>query len=232
MRLAAVLVFAAALTVASVVRLALLARREEIHIMQLVGAPIAYIRGPFVVEGLIEGGLGALVAIVVLWIAFLMMKSRADAWFCRRNRSRVAGVPLAVGDGDVARCGDGGRIDRRADRRAKHARSPRLKFVDSLMARFVDWDHALMTHSKVRPRANLTDFYREEFLKHRRCLEQQREYYSDSAITSVEAALTRIISQIENLSTKEDADQVVSRLLRKLNVVTGLSGWTDPTNVH
>ena len=54
-----------------------------------------------------------------------------------------------------------------------------------------------MTQSKVRPRANLTDFYREEFLKHQRCLEQQREYYSDSAITPVEAALTRIISQIE-----------------------------------
>ena len=49
------LVFAAALTVASVVRLALVARREEIHIMQLVGAPMAYIRGPFVVEGLHSG---------------------------------------------------------------------------------------------------------------------------------------------------------------------------------
>ena len=55
----------------------------------------------------------------------------------------------------------------------------------------------------------LTDFYREEFLKHRRCLEKQREYYSDSAIESVEEALTRIISQLEHLSTKEDADQVV-----------------------
>ena len=89
-----------------------------------------------------------------------------------------------------------------------------------------------MTHSKARLRANFTDFYREEFLKHQRCLEQQREYYSDDAITSVEAALTRIISQLERLSTKKDADQVVSRLLRKLNVVTGLSGWTDPKNVH
>jgi cell division transport system permease protein len=79
--LAAILVFAAALTVASVVRLALLARREEIHIMQLVGAPIAYIRGPFVVEGLIEGGIGALVAIIVLWVGFLTMKSRAGTWF-------------------------------------------------------------------------------------------------------------------------------------------------------
>jgi cell division transport system permease protein len=78
--LAALLVFAAALTVASVVRLALFARREEIHIMQLVGAPIAYIRGPFVVEGLIQGGIGAIAAIVVLWITFFAVRSRADAW--------------------------------------------------------------------------------------------------------------------------------------------------------
>ena len=35
-----------------------------------------------------------------------------------------------------------------------------------------------MTQPKARPGSNLTDFYREEFLKHRRCLEQQREYYS------------------------------------------------------
>lgn len=78
--LAALLVFAAALTVASVVRLALFARREEIHIMQLVGAPIAYIRGPFIVEGLIQGGIGAIVALVVLWITFFVVKSRADTW--------------------------------------------------------------------------------------------------------------------------------------------------------
>ena len=78
--LAALLVFAATLTVASVVRLALVARREEIHIMQLVGAPLAYIRGPFVVEGLIQGGMGAMLALVILWITFLLVKSRADVW--------------------------------------------------------------------------------------------------------------------------------------------------------
>src|SRR5436190_3258602 len=78
----------------------------------------------------------------------------------------------------------------------------------------------------------VTNFYREEFLKHQRCLEQQREYYSANAITEVEQALTRTISQLENLSVKEDADQLISRLLRKFNVVTGLSSWTDPKNVH
>lgn len=78
--LTALLLCAAALTVASVVRLALIARREEIHIMQLVGAPIAYIRGPFIVEGLIEGGVGALAALVFLWVGFVVVKSRADEW--------------------------------------------------------------------------------------------------------------------------------------------------------
>jgi hypothetical protein len=86
--------------------------------------------------------------------------------------------------------------------------------------------------SKARPGSNLTDFYREEFLKHRRCLQQQREYYSDKAFTSADAALARILSELDTLSTRENADQVVSRLLRKFNVVTGLSGWSDPKNVH
>ena len=54
------LALASALTVASVVRLAAAARRDEIEIMQLVGAPVAYIRGPFIAEGLLQGGLGAL----------------------------------------------------------------------------------------------------------------------------------------------------------------------------
>ena len=48
--------------------------------MQLVGAPIAYIRGPFIVEGLIQGGLGAIAALIVLWIMFIVTRSRADAW--------------------------------------------------------------------------------------------------------------------------------------------------------
>jgi cell division transport system permease protein len=65
-----VMVVAAALTVATVVRLALHARRDEIEIMQLVGAPYTFIRGPFVAEGLLQGGLGALMAIGLLWLGF------------------------------------------------------------------------------------------------------------------------------------------------------------------
>jgi len=60
------LALAAALTVANVVRLAAHARRDEIEIMQLVGAPFTYVRGPLVLEGILQGGAGALVAIGVL----------------------------------------------------------------------------------------------------------------------------------------------------------------------
>ncbi len=65
---------AAALTVANVVRLALYARRDELEIMQLVGAPDAYVRGPFVMEGVLQGGIGALAALVLLGGTFLAVR--------------------------------------------------------------------------------------------------------------------------------------------------------------
>jgi cell division transport system permease protein len=70
------LALAAALTVANVVRLALHARRDEVDIMQLVGAPQMYIRGPFVMEGTLQGGLGAVVALAALGLGFLAVRAR------------------------------------------------------------------------------------------------------------------------------------------------------------
>lgn len=79
---------------------------------------------------------------------------------------------------------------------------------------------------------SIIDFYREEFIKHHRCLQQQRAYYSERAIDDVEHALTRIISELDHLCSQEDAPQVVSSLLKKFDVVTGLSAWTDPKHTH
>jgi hypothetical protein len=78
----------------------------------------------------------------------------------------------------------------------------------------------------------VTEFYREEFLKHHRCLQQQRPYYSETAITDVEEALTKIFSELEHLSTQEDAPQLVASLLKKFDIVTGLSAWSDPKRTH
>jgi cell division transport system permease protein len=74
--LAVLMGLAAAATVAAVVRLGMHARREEIEIMRLVGAPSAFIRGPFIAEGLLQGGMGALIAFGALWLGFTALSWR------------------------------------------------------------------------------------------------------------------------------------------------------------
>jgi len=88
--LAVLMAVAAAVTVGTVVRLGLYARRDEIEIMELVGAPLAYIRGPFVAEGFLQGGGGALLAIVVLWLTLALV----NAWWGTELRALLDGQVL------------------------------------------------------------------------------------------------------------------------------------------
>ena len=67
--LGGVLVLAAIFTISNVIRLTIYAREDELDIMRLVGATRAYVKGPFVTEGVIQGGLGGLVASLLLWTA-------------------------------------------------------------------------------------------------------------------------------------------------------------------
>ena len=76
------------------------------------------------------------------------------------------------------------------------------------------------------------DFYREEFIRHRQCLAQQREYFSERAISDADKALARVLGNLDQLCAKDDAEQVIGRLLRTFNAVTGLSGWSDPQKLH
>jgi hypothetical protein len=78
----------------------------------------------------------------------------------------------------------------------------------------------------------LTDFYREEFLKHHKCLQAQREYFSAQAIQNAENALLKILADLDRLSEEANAEDVVAKLLKELDVVTGLSGWSDPCKVN
>ena len=80
--------------------------------------------------------------------------------------------------------------------------------------------------------AGRSSFYREELVKHRRCLERQREYYSEKVIGDVEAALTRLISEVDRLCKRENGALLVSRLLRRIDGVTRLSDWPDQKKSH
>ena len=79
---------------------------------------------------------------------------------------------------------------------------------------------------------HIVEFYREEFVKHRRCLQEQRLYYSERAITDVEVALAGTIKRLEYLSSQDDAPRLVSLLLKKFDIVTRLSTWSDPKQTH
>ena len=58
------------------IRLTTVARREEIAVMRMVGATNSFIRQPFLVEGLILGILGALIAFVLQWGIYSFVVSR------------------------------------------------------------------------------------------------------------------------------------------------------------
>jgi cell division transport system permease protein len=74
-----VLFLATFFIVGSTVKLAVLARKDEVEIMQLVGASQELIQAPFVIEGMIQGVAGATISIIGLWVAYLLIQKELPA---------------------------------------------------------------------------------------------------------------------------------------------------------
>jgi cell division transport system permease protein len=70
---AALLILASILLIANTIRLSLYARRREVEVMKLVGATDWFIRWPFVIEGIIFGAAGALLAVTVLGVTKVLL---------------------------------------------------------------------------------------------------------------------------------------------------------------
>jgi cell division transport system permease protein len=62
------LVLASLMLIGNTIRLSIYTRRREVEVMRLVGATRWFIRWPFVIEGVVVGFMGGLVAIIILWI--------------------------------------------------------------------------------------------------------------------------------------------------------------------
>ena len=65
-----ILGIAAAFTIANVIRLTMMLYREEIEIMRLVGATERIIRGPFLIEGFLQGTIGGVMAVLLLFTLY------------------------------------------------------------------------------------------------------------------------------------------------------------------
>jgi cell division transport system permease protein len=64
--LTSLLVLASVLLVSNTIRLSLFSRRREVEVMKLVGATDWFIRWPFMIEGVVLGALGGLMAVLIL----------------------------------------------------------------------------------------------------------------------------------------------------------------------
>lgn len=89
--LAAIIVLTAIVTITSVLRLAYLQRRDETAVLFLLGMPPSAIRGPFILEGMLQTLAGAVVAVLLLWLAFGTVNAQIGA-----DVSRAFGTGAAV----------------------------------------------------------------------------------------------------------------------------------------
>ncbi len=76
--LAIVLGVSAVILISNTISLAIYARRNEVSVMKLVGASNWFIRVPFLLEGLIEGVVGALLAVLTVWVASRNLNSLGE----------------------------------------------------------------------------------------------------------------------------------------------------------
>ena len=78
--LSAVFVFISILIVFNTIRMSIFSRREEIHMMKLVGADKNFIRGPFTIEAEISGVISGMLAAFAGYGAFKFLSVRLEDW--------------------------------------------------------------------------------------------------------------------------------------------------------
>jgi cell division transport system permease protein len=95
--LALLLVAASILLIANTIRLSLYARRREVEVMKLVGATDWFIRWPFVLEGMLLGALGGVVAVLLLGVVKVALVDPLAADFALIAAPETMNFALLIG---------------------------------------------------------------------------------------------------------------------------------------
>jgi cell division transport system permease protein len=100
--LAVILLLSASVLILNTIRLAIFARRREVSVMKLVGATNWFIRLPFMFEGVVQGFLGAVVAVIVVLGLNVLLDAlgnsqTANVWYqMRLSSGEVVATGLLV----------------------------------------------------------------------------------------------------------------------------------------
>jgi cell division transport system permease protein len=92
----ALLVVASLMLVGNTIRLSIYARRREVEVMRLVGATRWFIRWPFMIEGVVVGFVGGLVAILVLWLGKVTIVDPLSNTFAIFRAQDTMSFPLLI----------------------------------------------------------------------------------------------------------------------------------------
>jgi cell division transport system permease protein len=90
----ALLIVASLMLIGNTIRLSIFTRRREVEVMRLVGATRSFIRWPFLIEGVVVGFVGGLVAILILWIGKITivdpLSDNGDSFALAQHNSTIA----------------------------------------------------------------------------------------------------------------------------------------------
>jgi cell division transport system permease protein len=93
-----ILLIASTILIANTIRLSIFSRRREVEVMRLVGASNWFIRGPFMLEGVICGLIGAVIAVILLVLAkefaLPVIEGRSSAF--REDDVHALGFPFVA----------------------------------------------------------------------------------------------------------------------------------------
>ncbi|HWH95454.1 MAG TPA: permease-like cell division protein FtsX [Baekduia sp.] len=95
--LAVLLVIASVLLISNTIRLSLFSRRREVEVMKLVGATDSFIRWPFVIEGVVLGALGGIVAVLMLGVGKVAFLDPLASDFALISAPQTIGFALLAG---------------------------------------------------------------------------------------------------------------------------------------
>ena len=103
----ALLLVASLMLVGNTIRLSIYTRRREVEVMRLVGATRWFIRWPFMIEGVVVGFAGGLVAILILWLGKITIVDPLSSNFSFVAAQNTASRLPGAGRGPLLRRGAG-----------------------------------------------------------------------------------------------------------------------------